>query len=77
MSIFAFHVFDIIYDITFLFVVIGKTHEKREPQSSRINIGEIAVTFAISFGKYDLFQLLCVLYFMTYFLPRDTKHPRY
>ena len=34
MSIFAFHVFDITYDITFPFVVTEETGEEREPQST-------------------------------------------
>jgi len=35
--------FDITYDTAFLFVLIGKPYEEREPQSTRINKGELAV----------------------------------
>jgi len=49
MSVSAFHVFDITYDIAFSFVVIGRTDEEREPQSSRFV--EICIILAVTIGK--------------------------
>jgi len=53
MSIFAFRVFDIIYDIAFLFVVTGKTNEERELQRTRLNKSKTGVYIiaAILSGK--------------------------
>ena len=50
MSVFAFRVFDTTHDIAFLFVVIGKTHEVSEPQSSRKNNRKMT-SLAIPLGK--------------------------
>ena len=53
VSFFVFHVFDIIYDIAFLFVVTGKTNEEREPQRTRLNKSKTGVYIiaAILSGK--------------------------
>jgi len=42
-SLLSMYYFDITYDTAFLFVLIGKPYEEREPQSTRINKGELAV----------------------------------